>query len=347
MPIPAAVGVGPPPARGRDQSVVVIFRRPGPGQKAETVVTLDRDTFIGPWAGLPVAWSEEDSFDEDIFRRDLGRCCEAGIPGIYSGGTTGEFYAMELEEFRQVTRTMVESCHAYDRPAMVGCTSTYTRGAGLRARWAAEIDADAIQVGLPFWMEVAEEEVVPFFREVSRAAGGRPLSIYDTKRAKKALTLAQHQAIKEAVPNYMMVKANAGTLGATGEGCEALSSFVNVFVSEHSWAELGPRGARGCCSAMVYWNPRVVLDLWAKMRDGEWDALQQNALHLKALSEFLAANFGVRGFTDTAYDRMGGRASGFLKTSLRNRAPYVSATREDVERLRRWYEEHYPDMLQL
>ena len=196
-------------------------------------------------------------------------------------------------------------------------------------------------------MEVVEEEVVPFFRDISRATGGRPLSIYDTKRAKKTLTLAQHQAIKEAVPNYLMVKANTGTLGATHEGCEALSSFVNVFVAEHSWAQLGPHGARGCCSAMVYWNPRVVLDLWAKLRNGDWDALQTAEPTLTALSEFLAANFGVCGFTDTAYDRMGGRASGFLRTSLRNRAPYVSASLEDVERLRRWYEGNYPDMLRL
>ena len=311
------------------------------------MVTLDQETFVGPWAGLPVAWSEEDTFDEDTFRRDVVRCCEAGIPGVYSGGTSGEFYAMEQEEFRQVTRTMVETCHATDTPAMVGCTSTYTGGAVLRARWAAEIGADAIQVALPFWMEVAEEEVVPFFRDISRATGGRPLSIYDTKRAKKTLTLAQHQAIKEAVPNYLMVKANTGTLGATPEGCEALSSFVNVFVAEHNWAQLGPHGARGCCSAMVYWNPRVVLDLWAKLRNGDWDALQTAAPTLTALSEFLAANFGVRGFTDTAYDRMGGRASGFLTMSLRNRAPYVSASREDVERLRRWYEGNYPDMLRL
>lgn len=340
-------GWGRDPRWARSELRDYVPDAPISGRKRNELVTIDRDTFVGPWAGLPVAWSEEDTFDEDTFRRDVGRCCEAGIPGIYSGGSTGEFYAMEFEEFRQVTRIMVETCHAYDRPAMVGCTSTYTGGAEMRARWAAELGADAIQVALPFWMEVAEEEVVPFFRAVSRAAGGRPLSIYETTRAKKALTLAQHQAIKEAVPNYLMVKANAGTIGTTADGCEALSSLVNVFVSEHSWAELGPRGARGCCSAMVYWNPRVVLELWSKLRDGDWDALRANAQRLHALGEFLAANFGVRGFTDTAYDRMGGRASGFLKTSLRCRAPYVSATREDVDRLRQWYEEQYPDMLRL
>ncbi|MEE2658514.1 MAG: dihydrodipicolinate synthase family protein [Candidatus Latescibacterota bacterium] len=308
---------------------------------------LDRDTFTGPWAGLPVPWTDEDTFDEETFRADVARCCQAGIPGAYSGGTTGEFYAQEYGEFETITTALVDECHRHNRPAMVGCTSTYTAGAVRRARHAARIGADAIQVALPFWMEVSEEEVVPFFREVSRAASHLPLSIYETTRAKKALTLAQHRAIKDALPNYLMVKANSGTIGSNPDGCSDLSELVNVFVSEHLWSELGPRGALGCCSSMVYWNPRVVLELWEHMRSGRWQELKAMGPKLTALGDFLAAHFGARGFTDTAYDRMGGRAGGFLKTGLRNRAPYPSATLDDVERLRGWYESNFPEMLQL
>ena len=308
---------------------------------------LDRDNFTGPWAGLPIAWAEDDTFDEETYRADVAACCQVGIPGVYSGGTTGEFYALELDEFRAVSRATVETCHAHGRPAMVGCTSTYTTGAAMRARWAAEIGADAVQVALPYWMQVGEEQVVPFFKEVSRAADHLPLSIYETTRAKKALTLAQHQAIMDAVPNYLMVKANAGTIGCTPEGCEALAGFVNVFVGEQQWPELGPLGARGCCSALVYWNPRVVLGLWRDLEAGNWAGLQAASVWLTALGEFLEGQFSPRGFTDTAYDRMGGRASGFLRTSLRNRAPYPSPTMEDVERLRGWYEGNFPEMLRL
>jgi dihydrodipicolinate synthase/N-acetylneuraminate lyase len=230
---------------------------------------------------------------------------------------------------------------------MIGCTSTHTRGATKRVEAAAEMGADAIQVALPFWLQVGEEQVVPFFRDVARAAGDLPLSIYETTRAKKVLTLAQHKAIKDAVPGYVVVKANQGTIGSTVKGCEELSAFVNVFVSEHRWAQLGPVGAAGCCSALVYWNPRIMLELWEHVRQGRWDAVEAMAPKLTLLSEFLSAQFAPRGFTDTAYDRMGGRASGFLRTSLRNRAPYPSATLEDVERLQAWYEEHFPEMLQL
>lgn len=46
---------------------------------------LTRETFIGPWAGLPVAWQDDYSFDESTYRSDVARCCAAGVPGVYTG----------------------------------------------------------------------------------------------------------------------------------------------------------------------------------------------------------------------------------------------------------------------
>ena len=308
---------------------------------------LTRETFLGPWAGPPVAWTDADQFDEQTYRGDVARCCDADVPGIYTAGTTGEFYAMDLDEFKAVTRATIDEAHRHGKPVMIGCTSTYTLGACRRAAFAAELGADAVQLALPFWMEVEDSQVVTVFKEVSAATEGLPMSLYDTTRAKKCPTLDQHRAIKDAVPNYLMVKANAGTLGATPEGCTALSELVNVFVGEVRWAQLGPYGAVGCCSAMVYWNPRVVSAMWESLHGRDWAALDAWRDKLAALHEFFAAEYDVRGFTDTAFDRMGGVASGFLRTSLRSRGPYVSATARDVEILREWYRAHFPEMLEL
>jgi len=307
---------------------------------------LTRETWKGPWAGLPVAWQADGELDEPAYRADVARCCRAGVPGVYTGGTTGEFYAMELDEFQRVARATVEECHAHGVPAMIGCTSTYTRGAARRAAFAAEVGADAIQVALPFWMEVDDAQIVPFFREVAAGADGLAMSVYETDRAKKRLTLDQHRAINEAVPRYLMVKANAGTLGAGAEGCAALSQFVNVFVGEGRWAELGPRGVRGCCSSVVYWNPRVTLALWERVEKKDWPAVEDGCRRLDRLFAFLDEQFADRGFTDTAYDRLGGLATGFLQTSLANRGPYPAPTPADVARLAAWFRESLPEMLE-
>lgn len=276
---------------------------------------------------------------------DVASCCKAGVPGVYTGGTSGEFYAMEIDEFKAVTQATVEECRSYRKPAMIGCTSTYTLGAAKRAAYAAEVGADAIQVALPYWMDIGEAQLVPFFKEVTAACGNLPLSIYETTRAKRVLTLDQHRRIKDAVPCYLMVKANEQTLGCTAEGCRALSEFVNVFVSEHEFGSLGRAGAKGSCSSVVYWNPRVVLAMWQHAERQDWASVDAGCDKISKLFDYLNVAFGNRDFSDTAFDRLGGVASGFLKTGLRSRGPYPAATQADAELLRNWYRANFPEMI--
>ncbi len=308
---------------------------------------LTRDNFSGPWAGLPVSWSDDDRLDETTYRADIARCCDAGVPGVYTGGTTGEFYAMEFDEFQAIARATVEECHARNTPAMIGCSSTYTLGAQRRAEFAAKIGADAIQVTIPFWMEVDRQGIDTLFREVSNAADNMPLSVYETTRCKVTLSIEQHRSLHEQLPNYLMVKANAGTIGSTEDGCRALSKLVNVFVGESLWQTLGPCGARGGCSSMVYWNPQVCLALWRAVEAGDWESVKEQSQPVSQLVAFLHDEFGTRGYTDTAFDRLGGLASGFLQTSMRSRGPYVSVTHDDIEKLRSWYASEFPQMLKL
>ena len=142
-----------------------------------------------------------------------------------------------------------------------------------------------------------------------------------------------------------MVKANAGTIGATPEGCRELSDFVNVFVAETRWPELGPCGAAGCCSAMVYWNPSLVLERWSQVVAGDWLAVDHLQEKTVALHQFLGTEFGARGFTDSAYDRLCGTALGILNTNLECRGPYPSAEAKDVQILQDWCRANFPEMI--
>ena len=307
---------------------------------------LTLENFRGSWAGLPVAWTPQNQFDEQTYRGDVARCCRLGAPGVYTGGTTGEFYAMEFDEFQRVTRATVEEAHRAGKPAMIGVSSTYTLGAARRAAYAAEAGANAVQVALPFWMEIPDGEVIEFFREVSTAAGDRPLSIYETRRAKKALTVEQHRAIKAELPNYLMVKANGETLGVTEAGCAALTKLgINVFCDEGSlWPRLGPRGAAGCCSSFIYYAPDLVLKTNVALAQRNWDQLNVCAAKLHRLLDFLMAEFAPRAYYDSAMDRLGGVAGGVLRSGLYCRGPYPHANKKDVQILREWYRQNLPEV---
>ncbi len=308
---------------------------------------LTRETFIGPWAGMPVAWTQDNRFDEQTYRGDIARMCEVGVPGVYTGGSTGEFFAMEFDEFKAVAKATIEECKAHGTPVMIGCTSTYTLGVLRRAACAAEMGAQAIQIALPFWYKFPEDRLVPFFREIAAATDGMALSVYETPRVKKVLSVDEHRAIKDAAPNYLMVKSNPGSVGVTIDGCVALSEFINVFVTEDMWAKFCPKGACGSCSSMVYYNPRVIMQLWRDVQEKDWAAVERCCRKLIELNEFLDGRFGPLGYTDSAYDRLGGAGAGFLKGGLNLRGPYAQPTEEHLRELRQWYREHFPEMLVL
>jgi dihydrodipicolinate synthase/N-acetylneuraminate lyase len=308
---------------------------------------ISKDILQGPWAGLTVAWKEDLLFDEEAYRSDVARTCAAGVPGVYTAGTSGEFYAMELDEWKTIARVTVEECQRAGTPVMIGVTSTYTLGAARRAAFAAELGADAIQVALPYWMDMDDRMILPFFQEVARACPGLALSIYETQRAKKTLTLEQHRAVFDSTGSYLAVKSNEGTLGCSPEGCKQLSEFVNVWVGEDKWNELGPYGAIGSASALVYMNPRVMLHMFDLLCRKQWDELLPLTEQVKRLIEEGLRPFVSRGFTDTGFDHLMGKASGFLKMNVRSRGTYASATDEDVFALRQWMQENTLEFLKL
>lgn len=308
---------------------------------------LSRNEMIGPWAGLPVAWKEDFSFDEEVYRENVEKTCRAGVPGVYTGGTTGEFYAMDFEEFKAVSKATVEECKRCGTPVMIGVTSTYTIGAQRRAAYAAELGADAVQLAPPFWMKLTDDELMRFIKETVSACPEQVVTLYETPRSKNCLTVQQHRAVFDAVPAYKAVKSNAGSVGSTPEGCSTLSEFVNVWVHEGLWSKLGPYGAIGCASSLVYMNPGLVLGWWDLLKRIKWDELRTWTNRLELHEKEGLAPFRARGFSDSAYDHLQGLAAGFLTMNPRSRGPYTSATDEDVIRLRTWLQKNLPEFLEL
>jgi len=308
---------------------------------------LTRETFRGPWAGLPIAWTADGLFDEATYRADVERCCAAGVPGVYTGGTTGEFYALEFEEFAAVTDATIAEAKLAGTPVMIGCTSTFTRGATRRARYAQDAGADAVQLAIPFWMALADQEIIDFYTEVAAAVPGLPISVYETQRAKRALPLCVHQTLHDAIPQILMVKANESTLGDSPEGCADLSRLYNVFVGEHRICDLGPFGACGGCSSLVYMNPPFVLRMFGLLQAKDWASLRPMTDQvLRFFTEGLASVV-EKGCADSAIDRALGRCLGFLSTSLQCRGPYVSCTPEDEAEIRAWLQANTPELAEL
>ena len=62
---------------------------------------LTRENLHGVWAGaFATPFDADDRFDEAISGENIRRLHAAGVHGIYTTDSDGEFYALELDEFK-------------------------------------------------------------------------------------------------------------------------------------------------------------------------------------------------------------------------------------------------------
>ncbi len=71
---------------------------------------LTVDSVYGIWAGVTLSWDEQYRFDEETYAQNVERTIAAGVHGVYTTGSTGEFCVLEFEEFCRMVDIQAELC---------------------------------------------------------------------------------------------------------------------------------------------------------------------------------------------------------------------------------------------
>ena len=95
------------------------------------------------------------------------------MDGIYTTDSDGEFYAIELDVFKQLARAFgraMEQARADAAPvhAAMGVTWSSTRGIIDRAKAACDAGIPNLHVAFPFFMPLAKSDVDRFFENLAR-----------------------------------------------------------------------------------------------------------------------------------------------------------------------------------
>jgi hypothetical protein len=153
-------------------------------QKSPKIPPLTRKTLQGVWCALILPWNDRDQVDLRRLAQEVRGYGGTGVNGVYTGGTTGEFYAQDDATFAKVAEVVIKEAHALALPVQIGATALSTRTTIQRIRIAKRLGADAFQLALPFWLELKDDEVERYVAEVTAAAGKTPVILYLTTPAR-------------------------------------------------------------------------------------------------------------------------------------------------------------------
>ena len=297
---------------------------------------LTRQSLKGIWAALITTWNANDQLDEKRFAAEVRAYAGSGVHGCYTGGTTGEFYTQDDDTFDRVTEIAIEASHSIGVPIQAGCTGLSTRTVKQRIGFAKHCGADAIQLALPFWLQLKDDEAVGFFEDAVQAAFPTPVVLYHTSRAKFKFNPQQIAALAEKCPTFIGTKDGGCEIAALREMVK-LAPGLAIFGGEHDLIERMQAGGRGAYSSVSGLSPHGTVRLFEMCEAGKFAeaATLQKSIYDLLFKVAIPWVSGPDGLFDSAVDRVF-RIVGGGDVELRCQKPYRSASQRHVDEMRAW-----------
>jgi dihydrodipicolinate synthase/N-acetylneuraminate lyase len=305
---------------------------------------LTRENLHGVWAAITTPFDDDGRFDEGTFRENIRRLAGAGVHGIYTTDSDGEFYALEIDEFKRVVGIFAAETRQLGIPTQVGVTWCNTKGMIERLQFAAANGILGAHVGHPFFMPMTPESYRAFWEDVRRAAPeGFALIHYNTPRVHNYQRGPDYAVLQHDIP------ALAGTKHVGADVPDFLTLMAEApqlshFTGEHAMTPFMLFGARGVYSWFVNFNPRFMLDWYDDIVNERWAHAKhrQERMHkFIGAMKVLQGSGNLHGIVGKAT----AAASPFLVGTHQTRRPYLPIPKEIVEAFRRTVNEQFPDML--
>lgn len=134
-------------------------------------------TWKGVMPALTTKFTEADTLDLEMFRKNLNAQLDAGVTGVILGGTLGEASTLTPDEKRELTRFAKEV--AGDRvPVIMNIAEQTTKGAIKAAEIAEEDGASGLMMLPPMRYRADDRETVEYFKETAKSTS-LPIMIYN------------------------------------------------------------------------------------------------------------------------------------------------------------------------
>jgi 4-hydroxy-tetrahydrodipicolinate synthase len=306
---------------------------------------LTRRNLQGIWAAIHTPFTDDGRIDFDTLRENVRRFHAAGVHGIYTTDSDGEFYAIELDEFRKLADVFAAECVRLGFPSMMGVTWTNTDGVVARLKAAAERGIIGAHVGFPFWMPLNQPSRARYWRHVSDAVpDGFALIHYNTARQQHVLGPADYRELQAMFPKVAGAKYPQNMadvfLDVTMQAPE-----LSFFVAEPVLAPFHALGARGCNSWIAGYNPKFMLDWWDDITSGRREAALSKQKRVVAFGNLVLSNLSETGNYHGILTKAVAAASPFLLHRNRySRAPYMPVSDAAFEAFRRKAAAEFPDL---
>ena len=159
--------------------------------------------------------TQEGKVDEKALRNLIEYEIKGGLHGIFAIGTTGEFYALTPEVYREVLEITVDQVGGRV-PVYAGANAISTAESVRLAEIAQEAGVDALSVLTPYFISISQQELIEHYTSIA-ASTDLSILLYDNS-PKTQISIKPETSSKLAdIKNIVGMKDSAGDLTMTAE----------------------------------------------------------------------------------------------------------------------------------
>ncbi len=287
----------------------------------------------GNWATVLLPITSDDQIDMGRLTDELDHIIAAGVDGLYTNGTAGEFYNQSVAEFMAVSELVAARCEAAKLPFQLGAGDPNPRVTLDRVGIAARLAPSAIQVVLPDWFPVTDSEAVEFLQRLAESADPIGLVLYNPPHAKRVLTPTELGRLAAAVPGLVGVKVADGDDDWYAD-MRAQMGTLSVFVPGHHLATGIANGAAGSYSNVACLSPAGA-QRWADLMQSDLAAALAIEQRVRAfMTTHIQPFISEQGYANQAVDKLLAAIGDWAPVGPRLRWPYRWIDPAEAERLR-------------
>jgi dihydrodipicolinate synthase/N-acetylneuraminate lyase len=306
---------------------------------------LTASALRGVWATVLLPLRDDESIDLDVLATALDHVLASGVQGVYTNGTAGEFHTLTEAEYDRLHALVADRCAAAGMPFQLGASHPSGQLSLDRIARAAALRPGAIQVVLPDWLPLGQEEVLAAVERMAAVADGVPLVLYNPPYAKTRVSPELFGTLADEIPALVGVKVPGGDDAWYARMADAVGDRLAIFVAGHTLASGYARGAAGAYSNVACLSPGGAARWYAQMTTDLPAALALEE-RLRGFLDAHIAPLGRAGYSDPALDKTLAAIGGWAPIGTRVRWPHRWVPQEAVPALRAAAQAAVPELVE-
>lgn len=237
-----------------------------------------KERFKGIGALVLTCFNEDLQLNLDGLKKNVRHMINNGINAsngfLIANGSTGECYAMNMEERKQVIKATIEAANN-EVSVMVGCNDTNVFNVIELANYSKQVGAEAVMIVQPYYWPFNDEQNYSFYKFIDDKID-LPIMLYNNPTVASGSDMSISLIKRLAKLEHVFALKETTTTIKRFFHTQVLTKELLVFAGSSSLQPFGSiAGMSGFISFLSSFNPRLQVKLWNAINKKDYEEAQK------------------------------------------------------------------------